>query len=205
MAERKNEIFEQALSIRKADHEINPIFLKRWSPRAMTGEVIKDSELNSLFEAARWAPSTNNEQEWRFLYESRDGVEWDTFFSLLVEGNQVWCKNASHLVVVLSRKTFIRNGKENPVHIFDSGSAFQNLLLEAASRSLVAHGMSGFDAKSAAEKLEVSDEFSVNVMIALGYPAEKSVFPESYQEKESPSQRKPISEIAMKGKFAFEK
>ena len=83
-----------------------------------------------LFEAARWAPSTYNEQEWRFLYAANGRRHWPTFFGLLMEANQLWCKNASVLVVVLSHKVFTRNGNPNPVHTFDAGLASQNLLLQ---------------------------------------------------------------------------
>src|SRR5688572_26488227 len=92
------------LHYRKADHPIESIILRRWSPRAMTGEPITDVELNRLFEAARWAPSTYNEQEWRFLYARNGDQHWMTFFNFLVEANQAWCKNAAVLMVVLSKK-----------------------------------------------------------------------------------------------------
>ena len=75
-----------ALDHRKADHPIEKLFLARWSPRAMTGEPLKDNEIASLFEAGRWAPSTYNEQEWRFLYARRDTPHWQTFFELLAAG-----------------------------------------------------------------------------------------------------------------------
>jgi len=89
---------------RKADHAIDPIFLRRWSPRAMSGEPLTEEELLTLFEAARWAPSSYNEQEWRFLYARRDTRHWPMFFGLLMEPNQVWCQRAAVLVVVLARE-----------------------------------------------------------------------------------------------------
>jgi nitroreductase len=78
------------LERRKAAHPIDPLFLRRWSARAMTGESISNEELMTLFEAGRWAPSTYNEQEWRFLYAHRDAADWRTFFDLLLEGNKAW-------------------------------------------------------------------------------------------------------------------
>ncbi len=87
------------LSVRQADHPIQPLFLQRWSSRAMNGQPVSASDLARLFEAARWAPSTYNEQEWRFLYAHRDGPHWPTFFDLLMEANQVWCRQAGVLVV----------------------------------------------------------------------------------------------------------
>src|SRR5213593_5765 len=114
----------KAEQVRKADHPIEPIFLRRWSPRAMTGESISDAEMLTLFEAARWAPSTYNEQEWRFLYAPRSSQHWQAFFDLLMEANKVWCQRAAVLVVVLSHRVFTLNGKPNPVHTFDTGAAF---------------------------------------------------------------------------------
>src|SRR2546428_3615641 len=134
---------------RKPDHPIDLLFIRRWSPRAMSGEPLSEKEFLTLFEAARWAPSTYNEQEWRFLYARRDTPHWFTFFDLLVEGNQAWCKNAAVLVVVLAHKVFAKNGKPNPVHLFDCGSAWENVALQATAMGLVAHGMQGFDFEKA--------------------------------------------------------
>lgn len=191
------------LETRTADYPINEIFLKRWSPRAMSGETLSQDELMTLFEAARWAPSTYNEQEWRFLYANRDTDHWQTFFDLLVEANQKWCDKASTLVVVLSATKFARNGKDNPVHTFDAGAAFENLCLQAATMGLVAHGMAGFDNEKARTSLDVPDDVAVEAMIALGKPGDPENLPEGLAEKEVPSDRKPLSEIVSEGKFAF--
>src|SRR3954453_20347778 len=94
---------------RKPDYPIEPLIYRRWSPRAMSGEPLTEKEIFTLFEAARWAPSTYNEQEWRFLYARRDTPQWPLLFDLLKEANQAWCKNAAVLCVVLARKRFIRN------------------------------------------------------------------------------------------------
>lgn len=189
---------------RRADHEILDLFLRRWSPRAMSGEAVSHAELMRLFEAARWAPSTYNEQEWRFLFAHRDSEHWPTFFDLLVEGNQAWCKQAGVLVVVLSHKTFSKNGKPNPVHTFDSGLATQNLLLQAAAMDLVAHGMAGFNQSKARSTLQIPDDCSVDAMIAIGKPGDPDDLPDDYRKMDlSPSSRKPVQEIAREGKFKF--
>src|SRR5437764_8110244 len=116
----------RAEDFRKPDYPIESLFVRRWSPRAMSGEPISEKELLTLFEAARWAPSTYNEQEWRFLYSPRASQHWPAFFGLLMDANKVWCQRAAVLVVVLSHKVFTRNGSPNPVHTFDSGAAFEN-------------------------------------------------------------------------------
>jgi nitroreductase len=197
-----SELFD-ASEARTADHLIEPLFLQRWSPRAMNGEPLREGEILSLFEAARWAPSTYNEQEWRFLYGRRETPEWATFFNLLVEGNQAWCDQAAMLGVVLSHKVFTRNGKPNPVHTFDAGLAYENLALQGAAMGLVVHGMQGFDYERARRDLNVPEDYSVEAMFAVGRPGDPAKLPESLRDKEQPSGRKPVEEIICEGKFAF--
>jgi nitroreductase len=192
------------LQHRRADHPIETLFLKRWSPRAMNSEPISDSQLKSLFEAARWAPSTYNEQEWRFLYAMRGDAHWQTFLNILMPANQTWCKNAGVLLVVLSKKTFTKTGKPNPVHTFDAGLASMNLMLQAAAMGIVAHGMAGFDRDKARSALQVPEDFSVEAMIAIGQPGDLDVLPPELREREIPSGRKKIEEFARAGAFSFE-
>ncbi len=155
-----------------------------------------------LFEAARWAPSTYNEQEWRFLYAPKDSPHWDAFFNLLVEANQRWCGNAAVLVVVVSHTVLSRNGKPNPVHSFDAGAAFENLALQGCAMGLVVHGMAGFDRARARTTLNVPDDYDVEAMIAIGHPGDPDDLPEALREGEQPSGRKPVHEIAWEGPFA---
>jgi nitroreductase len=188
---------------RKPEHRIEPLFYRRWSPRAMTGEPITEAELMSLFEAARWAPSTYNEQEWRFLYARRDTPQWPDFFNLLAEGNQMWCSRAAVLSVVVAHKVFQRNGKPNPVHVFDTGAAFENLALQGTAMGLVVHGMQGFDFEKARSTLAVPQDFAVAAMFAVGRPGDPDQLPPDYKEIEKPSGRKHVSEIIREGKFSF--
>ena len=190
------------LKHRKADHPIETLFLKRWSPRSLRGEV-SEPELNRLFEAARWAPSTYNEQEWRYLFARQGGEHWDTFFNLLVEGNKAWCHLASVLVVVLSKKTFTKNGKPNPVHTFDAGLSAMALMLQAAAMGLVAHGMAGFDRSKARSDLQVPDDFDPEAMIAIGRPGDTDELPENLRGGEVPSGRRKIAEFVRQGPFSF--
>jgi nitroreductase len=194
---------KNALEFRKADHPIEPLFLQRWSPRAMSGEVLSDEEMLTLFDAARWAPSTYNEQEWRFLYARRQTPQWQTFFDLLMEANQAWCKQAGMLVVVLAHKVFSKNGKPNPVHLFDTGAAFENLALQGAAMGLVVHGMAGFDFDKARSELRVPDDYAVAAMFAAGRPGNEADLPEQLRQREVPSDRKPVKEIICEGAFSF--
>src|SRR5437660_11347260 len=115
--------------IRKTDHPIEPLLLDRWSPRAMFGEEISHRELMRLFEAARWAPSSFNAQQWRALYARRGTEHWQTFFDLLVDANKAWAKNAGVLVVFISPKFFDYNDELSVTHSYDAGDARENFAL----------------------------------------------------------------------------
>jgi nitroreductase len=192
-----------ALDYRKGDHPIEPLILRRWSARAMSGEPITDEEMLTLFEAARWAPSTFNEQEWRFLYARRDTPQWPVFFELLVEGNRLWCRRAAMLVVILAHRVFERNGKPNPVHLFDCGNAFENLALQGTAMRLVVHGMQGFDFDKARSALGVPENYAVVAMFAVGRPGDPAELPEKLRDREVPSGRKPVTELICEGAFGF--
>ena len=185
---------------RKPEQEVNDIFLSRWSPRAMSGEEISEAELFSLFEAARWAPSSNNNQPWRFLYARRNTPHWDNFFQLLNESNQIWAKNAAALIVVISKKTF-DSDKPARTHSYDAGAAWGSFALQGSLNDLVVHGMQGFDYDKAKEVLHIPDDYQVEAMIAVGKKGRKEELPTYLQEREFPSARKPLSVIAMEGSF----
>lgn len=186
---------------RKSDFPIHPLILNRWSPRAMTGEELSEEELFSLFEAARWAPSSYNEQPWRFLYAKRSTPHWNTFFDLLIDFNKEWCAKAALLGIILSRKRFSKNDKPAPSHSLDAGAAWENICLEGTGRGLVVHGMQGFDYEKARNALQIPEVWQIHAMFAVGKRAAKSSLSAALQEKEIPSQRKKISEFAFEGNF----
>jgi nitroreductase len=184
---------------RKPTFPINTLILNRWSPRSMTGEDIDNEEIMSLFEAARWAPSSYNNQPWRFIYAKRNTEHWDRLFNLLAEANKTWAKNSALLVVVISRKNFEYNEKPARTYQFDAGSAWENLALEAFSRGIVAHGMQGFDYDKARIDLEIPADFEVMAMIAIGKKGTAESLPPELQEKEKLTDRKPLKDIVMEG------
>jgi nitroreductase len=186
---------------RRATHPINPLILNRWSPRSMTGEELKNEDIMSLFEAARWAPSSFNNQPWRFIYAKRNTEHWDRLFNLLAEGNKTWAKNSALLVVVISRKNFEYNEEPARTHQFDAGFAWGNLALEAYSRGIVTHAMQGFDYEKARADLEIPTDFEVMAMIAIGKKGPKEILPPELQEKEKLSDRKPLKDIIMEGTY----
>ena len=167
----------------------------------MTGEELNEEDIMSLFEAARWAPSSFNNQPWRFIYAKRSTEHWDRLFNLLAEGNKSWAKNSALLVVVISRKNFEYNEKPARTYQFDAGSAWENLALEAYSRGIVAHGMQGFDYEKARLDLEIPTDFEVMAMIAIGKRGPKENLPTELKDKEKPNDRKALKDIIMEGTF----
>jgi nitroreductase len=187
---------------RKANYDISPLLLNRWSPRAMTGESLSDEELFPLFEAARWAPSSYNAQRWRFIIGRRQNAqEFDKFVGLLGPINRVWAKDAAALVVVVSRNKFELNDNLSPTHTFDAGAAWENLAVETARRGLVAHGMQGFDYGRAKTELNVPDDFEVHAMIAIGRRGSSDKLPDNLKSREQPNTRRPLREIVFEGGF----
>lgn len=191
---------------RTADHPIDPLFLDRWSPRAFTGEEIPVGELATLFEAARWAPSSYNSQPWRLLYARRGTPHWERFLGLLNEFNQSWAKNAAALVVFVSSSTMVPPGADKPVpaysHSFDAGAAWAQLALQGTRSGWHAHAMVGFDHARAATELNVPDGFRVEAAVAIGRKADPSTLPEKLAAREVRSQRNKLSDIALEGGFA---
>lgn len=188
---------------RTTDHPIDHLFLDRWSPRAMTGEPISQTELMSLFEAARWAPSSYNYQPWRFLYARRDTEHWQTFFDLMGEFNQSWTRTAAVLVVFISRTHFDFNGEPAPTHSFDTGAAWENLALQGSLKGLVVHGMQGFDYERARTALNIPEGFQVEAMCAIGRPADPATLSEDLRAKEGVSDRRKLELTICEGPFCF--
>ncbi|MGI8740516.1 MAG: nitroreductase family protein [Gammaproteobacteria bacterium] len=189
--------------VRRADHPIDKLFTDRWSPRAMTGEAINRQDLMVLFEAARWAPSSYNEQPWRILYACRDTEQWSMFFDLLVEGNQKWARDAAALVLFISKKTSTRTGKPAKTHSFDTGAAWENLALQGVLKGYVVHGMQGFNYERARIALNIPDDFQVEAMIAVGKPQDRNEMSKEILERETPNSRRSIDETVCEGGFCF--
>ena len=187
--------------VRKADHDIEPLLLDRWSPRAMSGEEISEEELMRLFEAARWAPSSFNAQQWRALYARRGTQHWQIFFDLLVDTNKTWAKNAAVLVVFISRKNFDHANDPSVTHSYDCGAAWENFALQGFHQGLVVHGMEGFDYARARTELRIPDEFQVEAMAAVGKSGPKESLPEKLQARETPNDRRKLCESVFEGSF----
>ncbi|MFC1574003.1 nitroreductase family protein [Candidatus Latescibacterota bacterium] len=190
-----------ALNYRNPDFTVDPIFPRRWSSRVMSGESLSDDELMTLFEAARWAPSSFNNQSWRFLYARRDTPWWNNFFSLLFDVNKTWAKNAAVLMVIISKNTFDHNDKPSRTHSFDTGAAWENLALQGTINGLVVHCMQGFDYDRAKQELNIPDGYTVEAMVAVGKPGKPEDVSESVLKRDTPNSRNKVEEFAFEGEF----
>lgn len=195
------------ITSRSAQHTIAPIFIDRWSPRAYTGETIDDATLFSLFEAARWAPSSNNSQPWRFIYAKNGSAHWENLFALLNENNQRWVNRAAVLIALVSKKTHVRQGETAPSplknHSLDAGAAWASLAFQAHQSGWRTRAIGGFNREVAPEVLGVPEGFQVEILIAVGKQADKSVLPEDFHEREQPTLRRPVERFIAEGIFNF--
>jgi nitroreductase len=190
-------------TVREAAHAVHPLFVDRWSSRAMSGEPVTKAELMVLFEAARWAPSSGNAQPWRLLYSRRDGPHWATFLGLLTDSNRLWAQHAAALVLFISRSVNDA-GKPSVTHSFDTGAAWENLALQGSLSRLVVHGMQGFDYVRARAELQIPDEFRVEAMAAIGRPAPVETLPEHLRARDIPSSRRPLAQTICEGPFRLD-
>jgi nitroreductase len=186
---------------RTSDYPIDETILNRWSPRALSGESISQKQLDSLFEAARWAPSSYNNQPWRFIYAHRNTPSWNTFLDLLVPFNKEWAQQAAVLIIIASTTLFTKTGKPSRTHAFDTGAAWQNLALQASIDGLVAHGMEGFDYEKAAVAVHLPPDHEIHAMCAIGKPGNKEDLPPELQKKEIPSERNKIESFIFENRF----
>jgi nitroreductase len=189
---------------RTAHSKVEKLLVERWSPRAFDGSEIPQEDLDVIFEAAGWAPSAYNVQPWTFLYAHRGDASWDLFLSQLVEFNQSWAKDASVLVYVVSDK-YMRSDKgnsDNHSHSFDAGSAWVLAALQAQALGYHTHGMTGIKFGEAETALGIPADHRLEAAFVIGKAAGKERLPEFLQEREVPSTRKPVSEIAKAGTFS---
>src|SRR4029450_11509262 len=161
---------------------------------AMSGEEISQEQLMQLFEAARWAQSSFNAQQWRALYSLRGTEHWQTFFDLLVDANKTWAKNAAVLVVFISRRNFDHNDEPAVTHSYDCGAAWENFALQGFHQGLVVHGMEGFDYDRARKELRLPEALQVEAMAAVGRPGPTELLPEKLQARANPNDRRKVSE-----------
>ncbi len=179
------------------------LIMERWSPVVFSDRQVEREKLHSLFEGARWAPSSMNEQPWSFLVATRETPdEFDRMVECLVEGNALWARNAPALILTMARTQFERTGRENRHAWHDVGLATQNLLTQATAAGLHAHVMAGFSRSRAIELFEIPEGYDTVVMIAVGYLGDVENPPEGVREKGMEGRtRRPLEESVFTGKW----
>lgn len=185
------------------DHPVHHVIASRWSPYAFGDAPVSEADLCSLFEAARWAPSSYNEQPWSYILATRgDSAEFDRLLSCLVDANQVWAKHAPVLALGVTHLSFSHNGKPNRAAIHDLGLAAGNLLAEATVRGIYVHQMIGILPDRARELYDVPDDHEVLTGLAIGYPGRAGGLPEEVRQRDdAPRDRKALREFVFGGKW----
>ena len=181
---------------------VHDLIRDRWSPRAFAKKLVEPSVLASLFEAARWAPSSNNEQPWAYLVATKEEKEnFAKTLSVLVEFNAGWAKEAPVLMITVSRLNF-QNGTPNRNAFYDTGAATALLSVEATARGLAVHQMAGFDPAKAKQVFDIPEDWEPIAAIAIGYPGDPNSLPQKLHDREiAPRTRKPLSEFVMSGRW----
>lgn len=192
---------------RRADRPIKPIFLERWSRRALSDATVSEAELETLFEAARWAPSARNAQPWRFLYARPEDEAWTVFLNLIYPRNRVWADRAQVLILLGSTAARLEDGEVRPwrTHAFDAGAAWAFLALQAAQLSLTVRAMGGFDIEAAPHALGLPANLTPQVMLAVGRPGPADSLPSHLVALETPTDRRPQSEFVLRGVWPSER
>jgi len=185
------------------DYPVHKLIRERWSPRAFANKSIPQNVLRSLFEAARWAPSSYNEQPWAYLVATRD--EQDSFermLSVLMEFNANWAKSAAVMAIAVAELAFAKNSAPNRNAQYDLGAATALLSVEATAQGLAVHQMAGFEPEKARQLFGIPAGWEAIAAIALGYPGDPASLPPPLKDSEmAPRTRKPIAEFVMAGQW----
>ncbi|MBW4573968.1 MAG: nitroreductase family protein [Aphanothece sp. CMT-3BRIN-NPC111] len=184
-------------------YPIETLLQKRWSPRAFSDRMVEPSKLHSLLEAARWAPSSYNEQPWSFIIATKENqAEYDRLLSCLVEANQAWAQQAPVLMLSVAKHHFERNGKENRHAFHDVGSSVENLTIQGMALDIFVHQMAGFDIAKARELFSIPEGYEPVAAIALGYLGDPQTLSEQLRERElAQSDRKPLEAFVFTGSW----
>jgi nitroreductase len=187
-------------SSREAAAALHPLLRDRWSPRAFADRPVDSATLGSLLEAARWSPSSYNEQPWSFIVARRGDPEFARVLRCLVPGNQVWARSAAVLLIALARMHFARNGEPNWHALYDLGQAAAHLTFQASSMGLVVHQMAGIDRDCIRAEFRLPDGLEPATAIAIGYLGDPQSLPEPLREREGlPRERKSLEEMVFSG------
>ena len=185
------------------DFPVHELIRERWSPRAFADKPVPQDVLRSIFEAARWAPSSNNEQPWAYLVATCDDNEnFEKMLSVLVEFNANWAKGAPVLAIAVAELAFAKNNAPNRNAQYDTGAASALLSVEATAQGLAVHQMAGFDPAKARQVFGIPAGWEAIAALAIGYPGDPASLPQPLKDREmAPRTRKPIAEFVMAGQW----
>lgn len=189
---------------RSTDHAIDPDILARWSPRSFADDVLPQADLLTMLEAARWAPSAFNAQPWHFIYSQRGSASWSDLIDLINPFNRDWAQHAAALIFLAScttRTTSTGTALPSRSHAFDAGAAWSLLALQATKLGWHAHAMQGLDHERAPAVLALPAHWRVEIAIAIGRRGDGSGLAEALRARETPSQRRALTEITSEGRF----
>ena len=175
---------------------------RRWSPRSFSDRPVSEEELRTLLEAARWAPSSYNEQPWRFLVaRQEDGDAFEKMLGCLKEGNREWARNAPVLMLTVAKLVFERDGEENRHAFHDVGLAMGNFLNQATEMGIYVHQMAGIHPEGAREEYGVPEGFEVVAGVAVGYLGDPEELddPDRRDAERSERSRKPLDDLVFEG------
>jgi len=184
-------------------YPIHELLRERWSPRAFADRMVEPEELRSLLEAARWAPSSFNEQPWSFIVATKQHPgEYERLLSCLVEGNVRWAQHAPVLMLSVAKLAFERNGKPNRHAFHDVGLAVENMVIQATALGLAVHQMAGFHVDKARELFSIPDGHEPVAALVLGFPGDPAGLPEDLREREvAPRIRKALESFVFSGQW----
>jgi len=174
-----------------------PIFHQRWSPRAFLDREVPAADLARVFEAARWAASSSNEQPWRFLVGVRNSITHKKIASALAGFNKEWAPAAPVLILGVAHTRFAHNGNPNFYALYDLGAACSYLTLQAAALGLVSHQMAGFDHNAMRQAFDIPEDYALGSVIALGYQGEPAALgsEQLIAKEHAPRERKPLNKL----------
>ena len=182
---------------RKYNYEIMDLIKSRWSPRAFSEEKVSHEEIMSLIEAARFAPSCFNEQPWRFIIADEE-ESLNKMRNILMPGNQIWANKAPVLLLIVAKKTFTYNNTENFWHMFDTGTAWGFLSLEAERRGLITHAMGGFEMDQTRLVFNIPEDYEIITIVAVGKYGDKGKLDPKLQSREQPDVRLETEKLILK-------
>jgi nitroreductase len=183
------------------DTPIHDLIRRRWSPRAFADRPVEPDKLRSVLEAARWAPSSRNEQPWAYLLATREDLKnFEDLAGVLMDANRTWAEKAPVLILTLAHTQWAKEGTPNRLGIHDLGLATSNLVMQATSLGLSTHQMGGFDVEASRKRFQVPAGWDPVSVIALGYPGDLDSLPEPLREREmAQRQRKSLEQFVFSG------